>query len=120
MSQLFLFMRLPKQIDQIFKLANEFHNDTSYPVGMTVDECGNGCDELPVIVPLITECPIASCIYSFGIPPAWLKLVAKLCLHQVPEGATSYPLPDSTIWNQGTQTVLFFSLYNLLARLLPG
>ena len=33
------FMRLPKQIDQIFKLANEFHNDTSYPVGMTVDEC---------------------------------------------------------------------------------
>ena len=47
MSQLFLFMRLPKQIDQIFKLANEFHNDTSYPVGMTVDECGNGCDELP-------------------------------------------------------------------------
>ena len=47
MSQLFLFMRLPKQIDQIFKLANEFHNDTSYPVGMTVDECRNGCYELP-------------------------------------------------------------------------
>ena len=64
-------MRLPKQLDQIFQLANEFHNDESYPIGMTVDEgwiytgdvagvhelllcsdpsfveCRDGCDELP-------------------------------------------------------------------------
>ena len=63
-------MRLPKQLDQIFQLANEFDDDTSYPVGVTVDECwihsgdvagihelllcsdpsfvkcGDGCDEL--------------------------------------------------------------------------
>lgn len=39
MSQLFLFMRLSKQIDQIFQLADEFHDDESDPVGMTVDEC---------------------------------------------------------------------------------
>ena len=32
-------MRLSKQLDQIFQLVDEFHNDTSYPVGMTVDEC---------------------------------------------------------------------------------
>ena len=64
-------MRLPKQIDQIFQLANEFDDDESDSVSMTVDEgwihsgdvagvhelllcadpsfvlCGNGCDELP-------------------------------------------------------------------------
>ena len=39
MSQLFFLMRLPKQIDQIFQLANEFDDDESDPVGMTVDEC---------------------------------------------------------------------------------
>ena len=39
MSQLFLFMRLPKQIDQIFHLANEFDDDESDPVSMKVDEC---------------------------------------------------------------------------------
>ena len=39
MSQLFLFVRLPKQFDQIFQLVDEFHNDTSYPVSMAVDEC---------------------------------------------------------------------------------
>ena len=32
-------MRLPKQLDQIFQLVDQLHNDTSYPVGMTVDEC---------------------------------------------------------------------------------
>ena len=64
-------MRLSKQIDQIFQLVDEFHDDTSYPVGVTVDECWiyagdvagirkfllcsdpsvvqcrDGCDELP-------------------------------------------------------------------------
>ena len=39
MSQLFLFMRLPKQLDQIFQPANEFDDDESDPVSMTVDEC---------------------------------------------------------------------------------
>ena len=63
-------MRLPKQLDQIFQLANEFDDDESDPVGVTVDECridsgdvagvhelllssdpsfvqcGDGCDEL--------------------------------------------------------------------------
>ena len=39
MSQLFLIMRLPKQLDQIFQLANEFDDDESDPVSMTVDEC---------------------------------------------------------------------------------
>ena len=63
-------MRLPKQLDQIFQFVDEFHNDESDPVGMTVDECwiytgdvagvhelllcsdpsfvqcGDGCDEL--------------------------------------------------------------------------
>ena len=37
--ELFLLMRLPKQLDQIFQLVDEFHDDTSYPVCMTVDEC---------------------------------------------------------------------------------
>ena len=70
MSQLFLFMRLPKQLDQIFQLANEFDDYESDPVSVTVDECwihsgdvagilelllcsdpsfvqcGDGCDEL--------------------------------------------------------------------------
>ena len=32
-------MRLPKQLDQIFQLANEFDDDESDPVSMTVDEC---------------------------------------------------------------------------------
>ena len=32
-------MRLPKQLDQIIQLANEFDDDESDPVGMTVDEC---------------------------------------------------------------------------------
>ena len=32
-------MRLPKQIDQIFQLANEFDDDESDPVSVTVDEC---------------------------------------------------------------------------------
>ena len=32
-------MRLPKQVGQIFQLVDEFYNDTSYPVGMMVDEC---------------------------------------------------------------------------------
>ena len=64
-------MRLSKQLDQIFQLANEFDYDESDPVSMTVDECwihtgnvagvhehllcsdpsfvqcGDGCDELP-------------------------------------------------------------------------
>ena len=39
MSQLFLFMRLFKQLDQIFQLANEFDDDESDPVSMAVDEC---------------------------------------------------------------------------------
>ena len=37
--ELFLLMRLPKQLDQIFQLANEFDDDESAPVSMTVDEC---------------------------------------------------------------------------------
>ena len=37
MSQLFLFMRLPNQLDQIFQLANEFDDDESDPVGVAVD-----------------------------------------------------------------------------------
>ena len=32
-------MRLSKQIDQIFQLANEFHDDEFDPVGMAMDEC---------------------------------------------------------------------------------
>ena len=32
-------MRLPKQLDQIFQLANEFDDNESDPVSMTVDEC---------------------------------------------------------------------------------
>ena len=32
-------MRLSKQLDQIFQLANEFDDDESDPVSMTVDEC---------------------------------------------------------------------------------
>lgn len=32
-------MRLPKQLDQIFQLANEFDDDESDPVSMIVDEC---------------------------------------------------------------------------------
>ena len=32
-------MRLSKQLDQIFQLVDEFHNDTSYPIGVAVDEC---------------------------------------------------------------------------------
>ena len=64
-------MRLPKQLDQIFQLANEFDDDESDSVNMTVDECWiytgdvagvhelllcagpsfvlcrDGCDELP-------------------------------------------------------------------------
>ena len=71
MSQLFLLVRHPKQLDQIFQLANEFDGDESDPVSVTVDECwidsgdvagvhelllssdpsfvqcGDGCDELP-------------------------------------------------------------------------
>ena len=67
---LFLLVRLSKQLNQIFQLANEFDDDESDPVGMTVDECwvdsgnvagihkfllcsdpsfvqcGDGCDEL--------------------------------------------------------------------------
>ena len=63
-------MRLSKQIDQIFQLVDEFDDDESDSVGMTVDECrihsgdvagirkfllcsdpsfvqcGDGCDEL--------------------------------------------------------------------------
>lgn len=35
----FFLVRLPKQLDQIFPLANEFDDDESDPVGMTVDEC---------------------------------------------------------------------------------
>ena len=30
-------MRLPKQIDQIFQLANKFNDDEPYPVGVAVD-----------------------------------------------------------------------------------
>ena len=37
--ELFLLVRLPKKIDQIFQLANEFDDDESDPVSMTVDEC---------------------------------------------------------------------------------
>ena len=64
-------MRLSKQLDQIFQLANEFDDDESDSVSMTVDEgwihsgdvagiykfllcsdpsfveCRDGCDELP-------------------------------------------------------------------------
>ena len=32
-------MRLPKQLDQIFQLVDEFHSDTSYPVGVAVMIC---------------------------------------------------------------------------------
>ena len=32
-------MRLSKQIDQIFQLVDEFDDDESDSVGMTVDEC---------------------------------------------------------------------------------
>ena len=32
-------MRLPKQLDQIFQLANEFDDDESDSVSMAVDEC---------------------------------------------------------------------------------
>ena len=39
MSQLFLFMRLPKQLGQIFQLVDQLYDDASYPVGMPVDEC---------------------------------------------------------------------------------
>ena len=35
--ELFLLMRLSKQLDQIFQLVDEFHDDTSYPVGVTVE-----------------------------------------------------------------------------------
>ena len=35
-------MRLSKQIDQIFQLANEFHDDESDPVGMAMDELPDG------------------------------------------------------------------------------
>ena len=31
-------MRLPKQLDQIFQLVDQLYDDTSYPVGMMVDE----------------------------------------------------------------------------------
>jgi hypothetical protein len=31
-------MRLPKQLDQIFQLANEFDDDESDPVSVAVDE----------------------------------------------------------------------------------
>ena len=37
MSQLFLFMRLPKQLDQIFQLVDEFDDDESDSVGVAVD-----------------------------------------------------------------------------------
>jgi hypothetical protein len=37
--ELFHLMRLPKQLDQIFQLANEFDDDESDPASMTVDEC---------------------------------------------------------------------------------
>ena len=39
-SQLFLLMRLPKQLDQIFQLVDQLYDDESYPVGVAVDECG--------------------------------------------------------------------------------
>ncbi len=39
MSELFLIVRLSKQLDQIFQLVDEFRNDTSYPIGVAVDEC---------------------------------------------------------------------------------
>ena len=32
-------MRLPKQLDQIFQLVDEFNDDESDPVSMVVDEC---------------------------------------------------------------------------------
>ena len=31
-------MRLPKQLGQIFQLVEQLYDDTSYPVGMAVDE----------------------------------------------------------------------------------
>jgi hypothetical protein len=37
--ELFLLMRLSKQLGQIFQLVDDFHDDTSYPVRVTVDEC---------------------------------------------------------------------------------
>ena len=37
MSQLFLFMRLPKQLPQIVHLADKFDDNEPYPVGVTVD-----------------------------------------------------------------------------------
>ena len=37
MSQLFLIVQLPKQIDQIFQFANEFDDDEPYPVSVAVD-----------------------------------------------------------------------------------
>ena len=37
--ELFLLMRLPKQLGQIFQLVDEFHSDTSYPVGVAVMIC---------------------------------------------------------------------------------
>ena len=39
MRQLFLFMRLSKQLGQIFQLVDQLYDDASYPVGMLVDEC---------------------------------------------------------------------------------
>ncbi len=67
-------MRLSKQLDQIFQLANEFDDDESDPVSVAVDECWiyardvagvyelllcsdpsfvecrDGCDELPDVI----------------------------------------------------------------------
>ena len=37
MSQLFLFMRLSKQLDQIFQLVDQLYDDESDPVGVAVD-----------------------------------------------------------------------------------
>ena len=39
LSFILLLMRLPKQLDQIFQLANEFDDDESDSVSVTVDEC---------------------------------------------------------------------------------
>ena len=81
-------MRLSKQLDQIFQLANEFDDDESDPVSMTVDECrihsgdvagihelllcsdssfvqcGDGCDELSDGVGVIVLDGIMADFYS--------------------------------------------------------
>ena len=93
-------MRLPKQIDQIFQLANEFHDDESDPVGMAVDECwihtGNvagvhkfllcsdpsvvqcrdGCDELP-------DVSVVDNVSSWRDQRTITEVLVFLCAHVV-------------------------------------